>query len=475
MHPHGLEAAPRAGADATAAVVPSPLPPAPPTLPAGTSDVRAFRSELAHFVDDPASHGAGALVHHPDGLLLVRQGHVLAAGPSAALATQLPIDVDVIDYRGKLLLPGFVDTHVHYAQTDIIASHGERLLAWLERYTFPAEARFADVDHAAEVAGFFCDELLRNGTTTAMAFATIHPTSVDPLFAAARQRGMRLIAGKVLMDRHCPPNLCDDTEQAHRDTLTLIERWHGCDRLAYAITPRFAPTSSRRQMQLAGELFAARPDLYLQSHVAENRDEVAWVARLYPEARSYLDVYDRFRQLGPHAVFAHCLWLDDRDRMRMADTGAAMSFCPTSNLFLGSGLFDYASARQAGVRVGIGTDVGGGTSFSMLRTLSEAYKVLQLGGQDLPPEQAFYLATLGGARSLYLDDRIGNLTPGKEADFVVIDPAATPLIARRMASAQTLAERLFILLTLGDDRCIAATHLLGVCVWSRDHPRCSAA
>ena len=317
------------------------------------------------------------------------------------------------------------------------------------------------------MAAFFCEELLRNGTTTAMVFATVHPVSVDKLFDAAQQRRMRLIAGKVLMDRNCPATLRDDAELAHQDTLALIERWHGRDRLGYAITPRFAPTSTPRQMQLAGELFRSFPGLHLQSHVAENRDEVDWVAALYPQARSYLDVYERYGQLGPRAVFAHCIWLDETDRRRMAETGAAMSFCPTSNLFLGSGLFDYALAREAGARVGIGTDVGGGTSFSMLRTLAEAYKVLRLKGQDLGSLQAFYLATLGGARSLYLDDRIGNFAPGKEADFVVLDPSATPLIARRLATAEALSERLFALMMLGDDRCIAATHVLGRCVWQR--------
>lgn len=437
------------------------------SLSTRTPELQAFRGEVLHFVDDPASAGADALEHLPDGLLVVRAGRVVETAPFAELSPRLPADIGVVDYRGKLIMPGFVDTHVHYAQTDIIASYGERLLNWLEKYTFPAEARFADGEHAAEVAAFFCDELLRNGTTTAMAFATVHPVSVDRLFEAAQQRQMRLIAGKVLMDRNCPATLRDDTDQAHRDTLTLIDRWHGRDRLGYAITPRFAPTSTPLQMQLAGELFSSLPGLYLQSHVAENHDEVAWVAALYPEARSYLDVYERYRQLGPRSVFAHCIWLDATDRLRMAETGAAMSFCPTSNLFLGSGLFDYALAREAGVRVGIGTDVGGGTSFSMLRTLAEAYKVLQLKGQGLSPQQAFYLATLGGARSLYLDDRIGNFEPGKEADFVVLDPAATPIVARRLSMAQGLSERLFALMILGDDRCIAATHVLGRRAWQR--------
>ena len=423
--------------------------------------LHAIRGELLHFIADPADQGANATEHLPDGALLIENGHITEYGPADALLSRLPAHIPVTDYRGKLIMPGFVDTHIHYAQTDIIGSYGEQLLAWLEKYTFPTERRFADPAHAAEVAGFFCNELLKNGTTTAMAFATVHPTSVDALFEAAQQRHMRMIAGKVLMDRNCPDFLADTAETGYADSKALIEKWHERDRLLYAVTPRFAPTSSREQMTLAGRLFAEHPGVYLQSHVAENRGEVAWVAELYPEARSYLDVYDRYHQLGVRSIYAHCIWLDDADRQRMADTGATMSFCPTSNLFLGSGLFDLDRAHQLGVRVGIGTDVGGGTSFSMLQTLNEAYKVLQLNGQQLSAERAFYLATLGGARSLYLDDRIGNFKLGKEADFVVIDPAATPLLARRMAHARTLAERLFVIMTLGDDRCIAATHLLG--------------
>jgi guanine deaminase len=420
----------------------------------------AVRGEILHFLADPAA-SADALQHFTDGVLIVRDGCIAECGPAGALLGRLPAGTPVTDYRGKLILPGFVDTHVHYAQTDMIASYGEQLLAWLEKYTFPTERRFADPQHAATVAGFFCDQLLRNGTTTALAFATVHPASVDALFGAALERRMRLIAGKVLMDRNCPDFLRDTAAGGYAESKALIERWHGRDRLLYAVTPRFAPTSTPEQMTLAGRLHAEHPGVFLQSHVAENRGEVEWVARLYPEARSYLDVYERFGQLGMRTVYAHCLWLDDEDRRRMADTGAAMSFCPTSNLFLGSGLFDLQRARELCVRVGLGTDVGAGTSFSMLQTMNEAYKVLQLNGQPLSAASAFYLATLGGAHSLYLDDRIGNFAPGKEADFVVLDPQATPLLARRSANCETLAERLFVLMMLGDDRAVAATHVLG--------------
>lgn len=437
------------------------VPPSPP--------VSAVRGEIVHFLADPAHH-AHALEHFADGVLVVRDGHVAECGPAAELLPRLPAGTPLADHRGRLILPGFVDTHVHYPQTDIIASHGEQLLEWLEKYTFPAEQRFADPAHAAEVAGFFCDELLRNGTTTAAAFATVHPASVDALFEAAQARRMRMITGKVLMDRNCPDFLRDSAETGYAASKALIERWHDRGRLLYAVTPRFAPTSTPAQMRFAGQLFREHPGVFLQSHLAENRAEVAWVAQLHPEARSYLDVYAHAGQLGMRAVFAHCLWLDDADRRRMAEAGAAMSFCPTSNLFLGSGLFDLRRAHELGVRVGLGTDVGGGTSFSMLQTLNEAYKVLQLGGQSLSAAGAFHLATLGGAHSLYLDDRIGNFMPGKEADFVVLDPRATPLLARRSAACATLEERLFALMMLGDDRAVAATHVMGTPAWRRPGP-----
>ncbi|BAL25568.1 guanine deaminase [Azoarcus sp. KH32C] len=429
--------------------------------------MRAIRGEILHFLDDPADRGVEALEYFADGLLIIRDGRVAEAGPAEELLAKLPAGTPVDDRRGKLILPGFIDTHIHFAQADIIASHGEQLLEWLGKYTYPAERRFADPGHAAAVADFFCDELLRNGTTTAMAFPTVHAASVDALFAAAAERRMRLITGKVLMDRNCPDFLRDTAARGYAESHALIEKWHGRDRLLYAVTPRFAATSTPEQMALAGRLFVEHPGVYLQSHVAENRREVAWVAELYPEARSYLDVYDRFGHVGPRSVFAHCLWLDDADRARMATAGAAMSFCPTSNLFLGSGLFDLDRAHAAGVRVGIGSDVGAGTSFSMLQTLNEAYKVLQLNGQSLSAERAFYLATLGGARSLYLDDRIGSFAPGREADFVVLDPAATPLLARRNATCHTLAERLFVLMMLGDDRAVAETWVMGEPAWRR--------
>ncbi|MDR2093088.1 MAG: guanine deaminase [Azoarcus sp.] len=423
------------------------------------------RGEIVHFTGDPAEEGASACEHLPDGLLVIDDGRILHCGPASAVQDAIPGDARHFDYRGKLILPGFVDTHTHYAQTGIIASHGEQLTAWLEKYTYPAERRFADPAHAAAEAGFFCDQLLRHGTTTAMTFATVHPASVDAIFEAARARRMRLIAGKVLMDRNGPDYLMESAAEGEAHTLAAIEKWHGRERLAYAVTPRFVPTSTPEQLQRAGRLFADIPGLYLQSHLAEQRAETDWVASLHPEARSYLDIYARHGLLGARAVYAHCIWIDDEDRRCMALHGAAASFCPTSNLFLGSGLFDLARARRFGLRVGLGTDIGAGTSFSLLQTLDEAYKVLQLAGQTLAPEQGFYLATLGGARALYLDEFIGNFAVGREADFVVLDPEATPLLAWRNARAATLAERLFALMMLGDERCVAATHLLGEPAW----------
>lgn len=429
--------------------------------------LQAIRGDILHFLGDPDELGERAIEYLPDGLLVLRDGRVERLGDAERLLADLP-GIELTDYSGCLIVPGFIDTHIHYAQTDMIASYGAQLLEWLEKYTFPTERRFADAAHAREVSEFFLDELLRNGTTTAMVFATVHKESVNAIFEAADARGLRLLAGKVMMDRNCPEFLQDTAESSYADSKELIAKWHGHNRLHYAVTPRFAPTSTERQLEFAGRLLDEHPEVYLQSHVAENRNEVAWVAELYPWSRSYLDVYDHYGLLRPRAVYAHCIHLDERDQRRMADTGAAMSFCPTSNLFLGSGLFDTQSAWEMGIRVGIGTDVGGGTSFSMLRTLHESYKVVQLAGHALSPFKAFYLGTLGSARSLYLDDRIGNFAVGKEADFVVLDPTATPLLQRRMQNTNDLAEKLFVLMMLGDDRAVAATHVMGRRAYVRD-------
>ncbi|WP_068804999.1 guanine deaminase [Thauera phenolivorans] len=432
-------------------------------MPTPAPRLQAFRAGILHFVDDPAQAGDAAVVAHEDGLLVLADGKVRAFGEAAELLPGLPPEVELTDYRGRLLMPGFIDCHAHYPQTDVIASPGEQLLRWLERYVFPCEARFADATVARETAGFFCDELLRNGTTSAQCFATVHPQAVDALFAAAEARGMRMTTGLVLMDRNAPAALSVDAELAHAQGEELIARWHGRGRARYAVTPRFAATSSARQLELAGRQFAAHPGVHLQSHLAENRGEVAWVAELFPAARSYLDVFDRYGLLGERAIYAHCIHIDDTDRRRLAESGSAIAFCPTSNLFLGSGLFDIDAARAQGVGVGLATDVGAGTSFSMLRTMSEAYKVGQLRGRALSPWSAFYHATLGAARALRMEDTVGSFAPGCEGDFVVLDLQATPLLARRVERARDLEERLFALMTLGDDRAVNATWVMGEC------------
>ena len=426
------------------------------------ADVRAFRASILHFRDDPgAAAAADSHEYFEDGLLIVEDGRVVRVGPAEPLLPSLPRDTEVVDRRPALILPGFIDAHIHYSQTDVIASAGRNVLHWLEQYTFPEEARFAEQAHALEVAEFFLDELIRHGTTTAMVFGTVHRASADAFFAAARRRNLRMVAGQVMMDRHCPERLRDTPESVRRDVRELIERWDGEGRLHYAITPRFAVTSSDAQLRLAGELARTYPNAFVHSHLAEHLDEVAWVRRLFPERRSYLDVYDHFGLLRERAIYAHCLHLDADDRRRMAASGAAAAFCPTSNLFLGSGLFDIAAADAAGMPFAVATDVGGGTSFSMLRTLAEAYKVAQLQGQHLSALRGFYLATLGGARALRLDERIGSFAPGREADFIVLDPDATPLLARRMRAAKTLEERLFAWMILGDERAVSECYVLG--------------
>ena len=425
----------------------------------------AFRASIAHCRNSKVSDSFGSdtfeLEHFDDGLLIVEDGVVVEAGDAANLLAQLGDAVSVKDYSGKIIVPGFIDCHVHYPQLDIIASYGEQLLDWLNRYAFPVEAAFSDEAHAHELAGVFLDELLVNGTTTALVFGTVHPHSADAIFEAAEKRGMRLIAGKVLMDSHCPVELQDDPVSGYEDSKLLIERWHGKGRLGYAITPRFALTSSEEQLAAAGKLAAEYPDVWMHTHLAENKAEVEVIAEQFPDSRSYLDVYDRFGLLRERSVFAHCLHMDDADRQCMATKGGAAAFCPTSNLFLGSGLFDLEAMWSANVRVGLGTDVGGGTSLSLLKTASEAYKVLHLQDQALPPKSALYLATLGAAKALYLDDKIGNFESGKEADFVVLDPAGTSLTERRTRLSSSIEETLFAITMLGDDRHVAETYVAG--------------
>lgn len=420
----------------------------------------AIRASFLHFKSDPDLSG-DAFEYYEDGLLILKQGRVRQLVDALDWIDHLPDGSALYDYSGCLVMPGFIDTHSHYPQTEMIASYGLQLLDWLEQYTFPTEEKFADRDHAEQIAEFYCEQMLRNGTTTSALFATVHPESVDAIFAAAARRDLCVIAGKVMMDRNAPASLCEDAQQGYQQAVELIDRWHLQGRAYYAVTPRFAPCCSPQQLELCGQLLAEHPDIYLQSHVAENRDEVRWVAELFPENRSYLDVYDQFGLLGPRSIYAHCIYLDEADLERMGDSGAAIAFCPTSNLFLGSGLFSLDAAREHGIRVGLATDVGAGTSFSQLQTLNEAYKVCQMSGYSLTPLKAFHLATLGAAESLYLDHRIGNFAVGKEADFVVLDLAASELMQRRMQHAESLEDKLFALMMLGDDRCIQATHVMG--------------
>ncbi len=427
----------------------------------------AYRAKLLTFKGDPAQ-SPDAAVYHEDGVVIVEDGHVLAAGAWSALAGRLAADATVHDRRDKLIVPGFIDTHIHYPQTDMIASPAPGLLPWLDTYTFPTERRFEERAYAEDVASFFIDELLACGTTTALVYCTVHKQSADAFFSESEKRNLRMVAGKVLMDRHCPEFLRDTAQSGYDDSAELIGRWHNRGRQMYALTPRFAPTSTEAQLEACGALAKAHQDVFIQSHVAENHDEVKWVAELFPQRRSYLDIYDHYGLLRRRAVYGHCIHLDDEDRLRMAQTGALASHCPTSNLFLGSGLFDFDKAGASGLPVALATDVGGGTSFSMLQTMNEAHKVARLTGHHLSATRMFWLATAGAAEALDLAERVGTLAPDSEADFVVLDPAATPLLARRTARAESLEELLFAFALLGDDRAVFETWAAGERVHQRD-------
>jgi guanine deaminase len=431
---------------------------------------RAVRGRLLDFLDDPAEVGSSASHrYHHDGLLLIEDGRIARLGDAAALLSELPAGVAVDAYPDCLILPGLIDTHIHYPQTQVIGSYGAQLLEWLNRYTFVEEQKFSDRAHAAAIARFFLDELLRNGTTTAVVYCTVRPESVEAFFVESERRNTRMIAGKVMMDRNAPAPLTDTAERGYRESKTLIRAWHGRGRHLYAISPRFALTSSEAQLEAAGALLREHPDAYLQTHLAENREEIATVRRLFPSASSYTHVYDRCGLLGPRSIFGHCLHLADDELQRLSESRSIAAFCPTSNLFIGSGLFDLARLRDAArpVRISLATDVGGGTSYSMLRTAAEAYKVLQLQGQNLPPLEAFYMMTLGNARALGLAAEIGSFAIGSEADVVALDPCATPAMAHRMASVgDDLEATLFVLMMLGDDRAVRATYVAG----ERSHP-----
>jgi guanine deaminase len=433
--------------------------------------VTAIRGAALTFTGDPFLEDVESCMRYEsDALVVMGNGRIADFGPAAQVASRLPAATRVTHYADALITAGFVDAHVHYPQTEIIASHGKQLLDWLNDYTFPAEQAFADAGHARRVARFFLRECLRAGTTTAAVFCTVHPGSVDAFFEEAEKRGMRMLAGKVLMDRNAPAALRDTPQSGYDDSKAALQRWHGRGRLLYCVTPRFAATSSPAQLDAASALWREHPGTYLQSHIAENRSEIAWVRELFPDRSGYLDVYDHHGALGPRAIYGHGIWLNESEWARCHQTGTAIAHCPTSNTFLGSGLFQLHDARKAArsVRVALATDIGGGTRFSMLATMHEAYKVAQLNGRTLTAAQAFYLATRGGAHALYLDDRIGSVAIGMEADVVVLDLKSTPLIAGRMRRCRDLAEALFVQMTLGDERAVRATYVAGRLAYDRD-------
>ncbi len=422
----------------------------------------AVRGRVLTFRRAPTGAGdAGSYAYIEDGVVLVgADGRIEAVGPAAEMAARIG-NMSVAYHPGALILPGFIDAHIHFPQTQVIASYGAQLMEWLEKYTFVEEQKFADPAHAARHAKFFLDELARCGTTTACCYGSAHPASVEALFAAAEARGAGMIAGTAIMDRNGPKPLLDAAKDSIAASRDLIRRWHGKGRQRYAVTPRFAITSTDAQLAAAGVLLREFPDVYMQTHLAENHDEIATVRRLFPADPSYTAVYARAGLLGPRSLLGHCIHLDDSEVTLLRDTNSVAVFCPTSNLFIGSGLFDYARLAAVGIRIALATDVGGGTSYSMLQTAAEAYKVLQLQGQNLSALAAFDLMTRGNAVALGLDAEIGTLSPGAYADIVVLDARATPAMAHRMATARDLEEELFVLMTLGDDRAIKQTYLKG--------------
>lgn len=431
----------------------------------------AFRARILHFTDVPNPFSGRGVEYFEDGVLQIEEGRVKALGSAQQMAAEGFDLAQCEHFPDHLIMPGFIDSHIHYPQATVIASYGEQLLDWLNNYTFPAELQYSDPEFAELAANQFIKTLLENGTTSALVYTTVFAQSTDAFFRAAENHKLRVIAGKVMMDRNAPEGLLDTAETCGRECRALIERWHNNGRLNYALTPRFAPTSSAQQLALTGELYREYPDVYLQTHLSENRQEIAWVKSLFPDATDYLDVYDHFGLLGPRSIFGHGIHLSEREIVRLARTGSGIAFCPTSNLFLGSGLLDLERLETAGVPVSVATDVGGGTSFSLFATLAEAYKVLQLQGQSLHPLKAFYMATLGNARALQMDSYVGNFAVGREADFVVMNLSSTPLQASRQQLTKTLDETLFALMILGNEHNIARTYVMGKLAFKRAERR----
>ncbi|QWK77994.1 guanine deaminase [Ochrobactrum sp. BTU1] len=421
-----------------------------------------IRGRVLTFREEPQSlDDAQSYRYIEDGAVLVENGRIARLGDYADVSAEAGHDVQVADHRPHLILPGFIDTHIHYPQTQVVASYAANLLEWLNTYTFVAEQKFADEQHAEFIAERFLDELIRHGTTTAVAYCSVHPQSVDAYFRASQHRNMRMLGGKVMMDRNAPPALCDTAQSGYDDSKQLIARWHGKDRLDYVITPRFAITSTPEQLEASQVLAREHPECFIQTHLSENHEEIEFTKSLYPDAPDYLGIYEHYGLLGSKTLLGHSIHLEEREVKVMAETGSIAVFCPTSNLFLGSGLFDRDRLKASGVRMSVATDVGGGTSFSMLRTMDEGYKVLQLRGSRLNPFQSFYMMTLGNARALSMEDKIGTLDEGTEADIVVLDSAATSPMRLRMAAGATLEQELFLLQTVGDDRAIVETYVAG--------------
>jgi guanine deaminase len=431
-----------------------------------------IRGPVLTFTGNPFTDGLEhTAVYERDAIVAMANGRITEFGPAQHVLSRLPADIEIRNYgKDSLISAGFIDSHVHFPQTPMIAAYGEQLLDWLANYTFPTELKYSDKDFARSVARVFLQENLRNGITSACVYCTVYPQSVDALFEEAEKLGMRLAAGKVLMDRNAPPALLDTPKSGYDDSKALIARWHNRGRLLYAVTPRFAPTSSHEQLEAAGALCREHPDCYMQTHVSENKNEIAWVEELFPERNGYLDVYDRYALCRPRAIFGHCIYLTEEELQVMHRTGSAIAHCPTSNFFLGSGTFDISRAlrQDRPVRTGIGTDLGAGTSFSMLTTMNAAYKAAQLNGYSLSARHAHYLATRGTAHAMYLEDKIGSIAPGMEADIVVLDMKSTPLIKYRMQFVEDFEEALFVQTMLGDDRAVQATYVAGELKYSRN-------
>jgi len=420
-----------------------------------------YRAAVLHFLSDPDILGAKAYEYFEDGAIVVSKGKISAIGDANTIINAQAKSTKLVEYPHHLITPGFIDTHIHFPQVEVIASHGKQLLDWLNNYTFPAELKFKNKKYADDMAHFFLNEMLSNGTTTASVFGSVHPQSVDAFFEASQAKNTRMICGKVMMDKNAPPSLCDTPESSYQESKTLIERWHENGRQLYAITPRFAISSSEQQLEAAGRLIKEHPSTYLQTHIAENKEEIVFVQELFPSKKDYLDVYDHHGLLGNKSTFAHGIHLNERELKRLAESDSKIAFCPSSNLFLGSGLLDTKRLKDNNIMFSLASDVGAGTSFSMLKTMANAYKISQLNHSPLCPLKCFYLATLGNAKSLQLEDKIGSFKAGNEADFIVLNYHSTPLMTLKQQQCHSLAEKLFSLIILGDDRSITATYIEG--------------